>query len=182
MSVSSSSFNSLLIPLSLSSSANSSKKDTASVQASTCSLPPTSASPSSGRPSHPLPSTLDVAPSSRVPLSLSSTCFSPGTTKAALSAMPSGASVSPQRHEFNLDRCHLRRHRILARFPNRDSRQEQPLPRPAWYLPHQTLIHLEHAYHVAVSSHFQRVHRITNVGNSFRQQPLRQDSWCMGGA
>jgi len=47
-SVSSLSFNSLSLPLSSSSLTNSSKKDTASVQASICSLPPTSARLSCG--------------------------------------------------------------------------------------------------------------------------------------
>jgi len=45
--------------------------------------------------SRPPLSTLDVDLSSRAPLSPSSIYFSPGMTKAALSARPSGASISP---------------------------------------------------------------------------------------
>jgi len=48
-----------------------------------------------GRLFHPPPSTLEVAQSSKGPLSLSSICFIPGTIMVALSVKPSGGSVSP---------------------------------------------------------------------------------------
>ena len=63
-----------------------------------------------------------------------SICFSPGMIRAVLSARLL-ARASPRRYEPDLHRCHLRRRHLLARFLNRDPRQEQLFPWPAWYLP-----------------------------------------------
>ncbi len=103
--------------------------------------------------SHPPPSTSDAAASSRVPLSPSSTYFSLGTTRVALFVKPSLEGASSQCYVAFLDRRHIWRRHLPPGFPHRDPRQEQPLPWPARHLPHQAVLHFEHADYAAKRAH-----------------------------